>query len=112
VASIHMTTKWLCLNDEKKTTIALEPCFWEALQDICQWEGKSLTTMVREVEALKAEDYPLTSAIRLFILRYHRSGGAVHRKTPAAERNIAPEIEQSQTSSTGDSRVESEPVGG
>ena len=64
---------------------------------MAQWEHKSLPAMVREVEGLKGKEYPLTSAIRLFILRYHRSGAAARRMTSVVEHDLAPEIEQTKT---------------
>jgi predicted DNA-binding ribbon-helix-helix protein len=53
----------------RRTSIRLEPSMWEALQQICGREGATINEVVTEIERTRTES-TLTSAIRVFILRY------------------------------------------
>jgi predicted DNA-binding ribbon-helix-helix protein len=53
-----------------RTSIALEPDFWAALQDEAARRQVSLAALVVELDAARAEDGgPLASALRVFALR-------------------------------------------
>ena len=56
----------------RRTSIRLEPAMWEALQQICQREGKAMHDLVTEVDRGRAES-SLTAAIRVYLLRYFRA---------------------------------------
>ncbi|MBR0655702.1 ribbon-helix-helix domain-containing protein [Plastoroseomonas arctica] len=52
-----------------RTSIALEPAFWTALERIAQHRGVSLTGLIGQVDAARAEGgAPLASALRVFAL--------------------------------------------
>jgi predicted DNA-binding ribbon-helix-helix protein len=58
-----------------RTSVALEPEFWAALEASAQRRGGSLAALVAEVDAARAERaLPLASALRLFALAEARSG--------------------------------------
>ncbi|MES2712591.1 MAG: ribbon-helix-helix domain-containing protein [Pseudomonadota bacterium] len=52
-----------------RTSIALEPVFWAALERIAQGRAVSLTSLIAQVDAARAEGgAPLASALRVFAL--------------------------------------------
>jgi predicted DNA-binding ribbon-helix-helix protein len=55
-----------------RTSLSLEPEFWQALQDAAQAEGKTLARLVAEIDAKRGERN-LSSAIRVWLLK--RLGG-------------------------------------
>jgi predicted DNA-binding ribbon-helix-helix protein len=53
-----------------RTSIALEPEFWVAIEAAAQRRGISLTALVGEVDASRSDPaLPLASALRVFALR-------------------------------------------
>ncbi|AEQ51973.1 ribbon-helix-helix domain-containing protein [Pelagibacterium halotolerans] len=55
-----------------RTSIALEPPFWEALQSIADARKVSLPNLIAEIDETR-EDPNLSSAIRVFVLAWFRS---------------------------------------
>lgn len=51
-----------------RTSVALEPAFWAALEQIAAARSIALVTLVTEVDATRAQGSPLASALRLTIL--------------------------------------------
>ena len=59
-----------------RTSIALEPEFWAALEDAARGRAVSLAALVMELDAGRAADgAPLASTLRVFALVQARSGG-------------------------------------
>ncbi len=58
-----------------RTSVSLEPAFWEALADVAEARGLSLTALVTEIDAGRGEAAGLSSAIRTYLLAYYRKGG-------------------------------------
>lgn len=53
-----------------RTSVALEPEFWAALEAVAQRRAISLAALVAEVDARRADPgLPLASALRVFALR-------------------------------------------
>ena len=53
-----------------RTSVALEPEFWSALEEAARRRGNSLAGLVAEVDAARSDPaLPLASALRLFALR-------------------------------------------
>jgi predicted DNA-binding ribbon-helix-helix protein len=76
----------------RRTSMRLEPAMWEALQQICRREGKTLNQLVTEIDRQRVES-SLTAAIRVYLLQYfcaaatdegHRLAGhgALHHRLP------------------------------
>ncbi|HWT09908.1 MAG TPA: ribbon-helix-helix domain-containing protein [Roseomonas sp.] len=58
-----------------RTSIALEPDFWAALEDAARDRGIGLSALVVELDATRAEGAaPLASTLRVFALRRARGG--------------------------------------
>ncbi len=61
-----------------RTSISLEDEFWEALSDLAREEGKSIASLVGEIDKRRGEagggGRSLSAAIRLFVLRRTRAG--------------------------------------
>ena len=55
-----------------RTSVALEPEFWAALEVLARNRGQTLAALVAEVDAARAPGRPLASALRVFALT---SGG-------------------------------------
>jgi predicted DNA-binding ribbon-helix-helix protein len=51
-----------------RTSVALEPEFWDALTRLAAARGKTLSTLVAEIDAARASDRPLASALRVWII--------------------------------------------
>jgi len=72
-----------------RTSIRLEPEFWDALGDICRQEGTDTRKIIRGIEDTGA-DGGRTSSLRVFILNYFRNAGEAvgypsHRLTHAED---------------------------
>ena len=53
-----------------RTSVALEPEFWQALTDIAELRGTILSSLVADLDAERQPDEPLASRLRIFALRY------------------------------------------
>lgn len=53
------------------TSLALEPEFWDVLDDMAREEGVSLARVIGRIDEARGED-PLASACRLEVLRWSR----------------------------------------
>ncbi len=51
-----------------RTSVALEPEFWTALQEIATRQGITLARLVMQIDADRLPDRPLASALRVFAL--------------------------------------------
>lgn len=59
-----------------RTSISLEPEFWEALNEIAASENLSLAALIKKIDearALEAKDgYSLSSHLRVYVLKHFR----------------------------------------
>jgi len=51
-----------------RTSVALEPEFWEALSRLAARRGRVLSALVAEVDASRSADRPLASELRVHAL--------------------------------------------
>jgi len=71
----------------RRTSIRLEPAMWDALQEICAAEKKSIHEISTEVAA-EIPSGGFTSALRVYILNYFRPVNAATQTTfPRGNRN-------------------------
>lgn len=54
-----------------RTSVSLEPEFWEAFRDIAALRGQTLNALAAEVDARRG-DVGLASAIRVLVLAHYR----------------------------------------
>jgi predicted DNA-binding ribbon-helix-helix protein len=54
-----------------RTSVSLEPEFWDAFRNIAAETGKPLNALAAEVDDARAGDAALASAIRVFVLRHY-----------------------------------------
>lgn len=62
-----------------RTSITLEPAFWEALREVAAAEQRSLNDLVRDIDAARTSNGPaqgLSSAVRVFLLDWYRAGAS------------------------------------
>lgn len=70
--------------DGHKTSVSLEPEFWRALAEIAGAEGRSLNTLIADVDKGRAGN--LSSALRLYVLAdYERRLKALSSASKAPE---------------------------
>jgi predicted DNA-binding ribbon-helix-helix protein len=55
-----------------RTSVALEPEFWAALTELAAGRGLVLSALVAEVDAGRAAEHPLASALRVHALQQSR----------------------------------------
>lgn len=58
-----------------RTSIALEPEFWAALDHICAARGLSLAAQIKAIDETRTAPN-LSSAVRIAVLDYFRTGAA------------------------------------
>ena len=56
----------------RRTSVRLEPEMWNAFHEIAAEQGKAVNALATEIDNLRTAS-SLTSAIRLYIVRYYRS---------------------------------------
>jgi predicted DNA-binding ribbon-helix-helix protein len=59
--------------NNRRTSVKLEPAFWDALETVARREKTSVNDLCTRVHE-KADGYGLTAAIRVFLLAYGWSG--------------------------------------
>ena len=52
-----------------RTSVALEPEFWDVLTEIAETRGMALSALVADVDAERMPEQPLASCLRIFALR-------------------------------------------
>ncbi len=60
-----------------RTSISLEPEFWDALTEIAKARGASLAALVAEIDSARTGDAGLSTAVRLYVLDYYRERARV-----------------------------------
>ena len=55
-----------------RTSVSLEEPFWNALRDIAKARKTSINKLITEVDAGRAPDTGLSSALRVFVLEWFR----------------------------------------
>jgi predicted DNA-binding ribbon-helix-helix protein len=63
------------LLDGHRTSVSLEPAFWEALREIAEARGVSVNRLVASVDRERAAAGNLSSALRVFVLEEARGRG-------------------------------------
>ena len=56
-----------------RTSVSLEPEFWQALREIAAERGVALNRLAAEIDAARGSDTGLAGAIRLHVLRHFRN---------------------------------------
>lgn len=51
-----------------RTSVTLEDAFWRAFRDIASAQGRPINALAAEIDAARAPDTGLATAIRLFVL--------------------------------------------
>jgi predicted DNA-binding ribbon-helix-helix protein len=52
-----------------RTSVALEPEFWAALEAVAAIEKVTLAALITRIDAVRVPERPLASALRVFALR-------------------------------------------
>ena len=55
----------------RKTSLSLEDAFWNSIRDIAEGRGESLSQLIASIDEAR-QFGNLSSAVRLFVLRYYR----------------------------------------
>jgi predicted DNA-binding ribbon-helix-helix protein len=59
-----------------RTSVALEPEFWRALEDWAARDGATLPQLIGRIDAKRPEAQPLSSALRVAVLLHIKKAGA------------------------------------
>lgn len=59
----------------RRTSIRLEPEMWDALQEICNRERRSINDICSEVDRSRSQS-GLTAGVRVYILNYFREAAS------------------------------------
>ncbi len=54
-----------------RTSVSLEPEFWQAFRAIAEAEGKGINQLAAEIDAARGVSAGLASAIRVYVLKYY-----------------------------------------
>jgi predicted DNA-binding ribbon-helix-helix protein len=57
-----------------RTSVSLEPAFWDAFRSIADAQNTPLNTLAAQIDDARTGDEGLASAIRLFVLRHYMTG--------------------------------------
>jgi predicted DNA-binding ribbon-helix-helix protein len=57
-----------------RTSVSLEPPFWQAFRDIAAEAGRPLNDLAAEIDAARRHGTGLATAIRLYVLARYRDG--------------------------------------
>ncbi|MFT3687514.1 ribbon-helix-helix domain-containing protein [Paenirhodobacter sp.] len=55
-----------------RTSVSLEPDFWNGLRGIARDRGIGVSALVTEIDETRGTDTGLATAIRLFVFRHYR----------------------------------------
>ncbi|MBP2310751.1 ribbon-helix-helix domain-containing protein [Azospirillum soli] len=67
----------------RRTSMALEPGYWDGLRDICAREGMTLNELCTAIDQRRGSAR-LTASVRVFVVTYFRCA------TPPPERELSP----------------------
>lgn len=56
-----------------RTSVSLEPAFWDAFRQIAAERGQPLNALAAEIDEARGMDSGLASAIRVFVLDHYRA---------------------------------------
>lgn len=59
-----------------RTSVSLEDEFWQAFREIADIQGRAVNDLAAEIDAARGTETGLATAIRLFVLEYHRANTA------------------------------------
>ena len=57
-----------------RTSLALEPEFWDVVDDFISAEKRPLANLIAEIDDTRDPDDPLSSAVRVWALKQVKSG--------------------------------------
>jgi predicted DNA-binding ribbon-helix-helix protein len=58
-----------------RTSVTLEPAFWDAFRAIAEETGQTVNALAARIDAARAGDEGLASAIRVHVLQHYRTAG-------------------------------------
>lgn len=59
-----------------RTSISLEPEFWDALKEVAASKGRSINGLITDIDRDRTTN--LSSALRVYLLKHQRGGSAAH----------------------------------
>ena len=59
-----------------RTSVSLEEEFWQAFREIAAQKSRPINALAADIDAERGLEMGLASAIRLYVLRHYRDGGA------------------------------------
>jgi predicted DNA-binding ribbon-helix-helix protein len=56
-----------------RTTVSLDPIMWEAFCEIADYQGKTATPLVNEIDRDRDREIGLSAAIRVYVVAFYRA---------------------------------------
>jgi predicted DNA-binding ribbon-helix-helix protein len=56
-----------------RTSVSLDPIMWEAFCEIADYQGKTATQLVNEIDRDRDRDIALSAAIRVYVVEFYRA---------------------------------------
>lgn len=79
----------------RRTSLSLEPYFWQSLEEVCRREGLTINTLCTLIDKRRG-NATLTAVLRVFLLRYFRAAADFsHDETADKTARLILEIERS-----------------
>ncbi|ASL39181.1 MULTISPECIES: ribbon-helix-helix domain-containing protein [Acetobacter] len=75
--SRHLRKRSLILAGHD-TSVALEPTFWDVLEDIANQQAQTLPQIVTKVDAARSPEQSLASALRVYALEWLKQQLTTH----------------------------------
>lgn len=72
-----MVRKYSVTLHGHRTSFSLEEEFFAALKGLAEMRGRSLASLIAEVDDQRPDSYNLSSALRVFVLKATQSGTAI-----------------------------------
>jgi len=69
---VHGVTKHNIIVAGHRTTVRLEPVMWEALRDIANRQGRSVSRLATEIDRDRTT-LSLTAALRVYVVDYYQT---------------------------------------
>ena len=63
-----------------RTSVSLDPIIWEAFCEIADYQGKTATQLVNEIDRDRGVESSLSAAIRVYVVEFYRSRVNLRRR--------------------------------
>lgn len=73
---------------DRRTSVRLEPCMWQALREIAEIERCSIHDLCGAVYDSKEEGASFTAALRVYLMEYYRTAARTSRQVTSVQQHL------------------------